>query len=335
MSTLDLLFQGKSYTVPKRLIYEFLEHSNLFHKNTYEVESTVPLAVFEAFVESLRIQQKPSITQDNAAYLSRLSNEFRLADLALACAVFSPESLSSLSERVATLERQISSPNPPRWLGDRIASHDRRFAILHRQFDSLKQSFTDLENKLFPKPTAPPEEAAIPAPSGLSGIARPLSFHQPLEGIIALLTAEHKGNVHEKGVVMITSKSAWPRAELKLQNVADLSSKSRFQSHNAAGQWVCWEFPRMLVRLTDYTIESEWLKSWAIEGSLDGENWMELDRHTNTRAFERHAVASFPVGVEMYCRFVRLMQTGENHQGQLGYDSLILRAVEFFGTLYR
>jgi hypothetical protein len=46
-----------------------------------------------------------------------------------------------------------------------------------------------------------------------------------LEGIISYLTKKHGGNVHEKGIVTITSKSVYdPELQRALKNVADLTS---------------------------------------------------------------------------------------------------------------
>jgi hypothetical protein len=46
----------------------------------------------------------------------------------------------------------------------------------------------------------------------------------------------------------------------------------------------------MPVRPTDYTIWAQYLKSWAIEGSVDSESWTEIDRQTDSSDF-KHASA--------------------------------------------
>jgi hypothetical protein len=87
----------------------------------------------------------------------------------------------------------------------------------------------------------------------------------------------------------------------------------------------------MRVRPTHYTIKAGYLKSWVVEGSLDGESWTEIDRQTNNQYFNgRYAPASFAVSNPAECRFIRLTQTDKRHDN---YDSLLLYAVEFFGTL--
>jgi hypothetical protein len=57
-----------------------------------------------------------------------------------------------------------------------------------------------------------------------------------LQVIISNLTRRHGGNVHDKGIVIITSKWAGDGAK---RNAADLTSLSFFNSKNEPGQWVC------------------------------------------------------------------------------------------------
>jgi hypothetical protein len=115
------------------------------------------------------------------------------------------------------------------------------------------------------------------------------------------------------------------------KNVADLTSDSNFCSKNEPGQWVCWDFGEMRVRPTHYTIKTLRLKSWVVEGSLDGRSWTEIDRQTDNQDFEDGwNTASFTVSKPAEFRFIRLTQTDKNHVGD---NCLVLFAVEFFGTL--
>jgi hypothetical protein len=42
----------------------------------------------------------------------------------------------------------------------------------------------------------------------------------------------------------------------------------------------------MHVRPTHYTLSGWHLKSWVVEGSLDGQCWAEIDRPTNNQDFK-------------------------------------------------
>jgi hypothetical protein len=159
----------------------------------------------------------------------------------------------------------------------------------------------------------------------------PMKAGNSLDGIIAYLTKKHGGNVHERGIVIITSTSARDDREFALKNVADLACDSRFSSkEKGSGQWVCWDFCEMRVRPTHYTISTDFLKSWVVEGSLDGESWVPIDRQKNSRDFVDEGVASFAIAKPREFRFIRLVQT---HKTQSGDGWLQLYAVEFFGTL--
>jgi hypothetical protein len=158
-----------------------------------------------------------------------------------------------------------------------------------------------------------------------------------LDGIISYLTMKHGGNVHKKGIVTISSKSVYGDPKYDVKNVADLTSDSRFQSRQCdsesrlePNQWVCWDFGEMRIRPTHYTICTYSLKSWVVEGSLDGRSWTEIDRQTDNQDFKSTNTASFAVSNPAKFRFIRLTQTGKR---QCGDDFLILSAVEFCGTL--
>jgi hypothetical protein len=106
-----------------------------------------------------------------------------------------------------------------------------------------------------------------------------------------------------------------------------------FYSKNEPGQWVCWDFREMRVRLTHYTLSACKLKSWVVEASVDGSSWTQIDRQTDSRYFTSWGATSFSVSATSDFRLIRLTQTGLNHSGCTGPDQLCLGAVEFFGTL--
>jgi hypothetical protein len=158
----------------------------------------------------------------------------------------------------------------------------------------------------------------------------PLQEAKTVQGIISYLTRKHGGNVHDKGIVTITSKSV--SSDYDLRNAADFTSDWHFLSTNEPGQWVCWDFNEMGVRPTHYTIKSYFLKSWVVKSSLGGEAWTEIDRVTDNEDFKRGwGTASFAVSKSAECRFIRMTQTGKRH----GWtdDYLAIRAFEVFGTL--
>jgi hypothetical protein len=182
------------------------------------------------------------------------------------------------------------------------------------------------------------EAPKIEIPKSLNKAEFPIKAPRRLEGIISYLTKKHGGNVHEKGIVTITSKSVCDDPRYALKNVADLTSGCSFRSKDEPGQWVCWDFREMRVQPTHYTIDAGFLKSWVVEGSLDGKSWTEIDQQTNNQDFKDWETASFAVSRPVECRFIRLTQTDENHDDDDSLDNdgrneLRLYDVEFFGTL--
>jgi hypothetical protein len=75
-----------------------------------------------------------------------------------------------------------------------------------------------------------------------------------MDGIIADLTRVYRGNVSTKGIVSITASS---RSEYAFQ-VADLWSDVQCESDDAPGQWLCWDFGDLLLRLDGYSLASSY-----------------------------------------------------------------------------
>jgi hypothetical protein len=150
-----------------------------------------------------------------------------------------------------------------------------------------------------------------------------------LNGIIAHLTRKCGGNVREGGFVTISAKSVDDDPRCQLGNVAGLESDSAFSSNNEPGQWVCWDFGALRVRLGHYTIVGSFLRSSVVEGSVDGANWVEVDRRNNCRDCEVVRAVSFAASKSVECRFIRLTQTAKKGKG----GTLSLTAVEFFGHI--
>jgi hypothetical protein len=84
----------------------------------------------------------------------------------------------------------------------------------------------------------------------------------------------------------------------------------------------------MRLRPTHYTITSQKLKSWVIDGSLDGQEWTEIDR--NPTVYGVNGTESFAFKNSVECRFIRLTQKDMTAEGE---TVLELSAFEVFGSL--
>jgi hypothetical protein len=71
------------------------------------------------------------------------------------------------------------------------------------------------------------------------------------------------------------------------------------------------------------------LRSWILEGSIDGSSWILLDEQKYSSTMNStHPIGTFAVGHSVEYRFIRICQTGKNARGS---DWLILFGFEVFG----
>jgi hypothetical protein len=335
-TTIKLVFADTRYGVSKKSIPIFMEHHP--GAESYAVQSSVPPEVFDVFIDALAIQHQPAVTADNVSFLSLLATEFFVSDLEAHCSTFSAsvDQIASLSERVCRLEAQMFAlARPSRAMREEIKSHERGLESLRVHLEGLKHSFDETRSAAKSVPPSQQRSAEPPAlPPGFrpletlpKKIEVPMGEAGTLDGIISYLAKNSSSEI-----VRLTSKSVRnDDPTFALRNVADLTTESGFMSWNEPGQWVCWEFHGMRVRVTDYTIHTQLLRSWVVEGSLDGEVWRKIDRRSGNQDFnERNHKASFAVSYLVEAAFIRLTQTGLNHGD---HHDLLLYAVEFFGTL--
>jgi hypothetical protein len=159
------------------------------------------------------------------------------------------------------------------------------------------------------------------------------------DGMIEYLTAKCGGNVHDQGLIAVTSSSicgSSPSCHPK--NAADLHNRSSFfKSKTEPNSWICYDFKGMEITPTHYSIlsypanQDNLSKSWCLEVSGDGESWTEVHRcENNSELNGLSQIGTYSVNLLMKCRFVRLRQIGKNHYN---HDDLMLSGFEIFGIL--
>jgi hypothetical protein len=180
----------------------------------------------------------------------------------------------------------------------------------------------------------------VPCPTAKMSRFRPnfpVDGNGSLRGIIAHLTGDG-GNVANRGIVDITSKTDYPSAGYRARNLADLANDSFFCSSGAQNEAVTFDFKSMIVRPTHYTMRSHCYgvgsyhpKSWVLESSLDGSDWHEIDRKQDDGHLNgTHLAHTFEMAVARPARYIRITQTGPNHRGDHYFG---FSALEFFGYL--
>jgi hypothetical protein len=146
------------------------------------------------------------------------------------------------------------------------------------------------------------------------------------DGIVAHLTRECGGNMHDHQVVKVTSGSfekethgTHPHSEAydndprwAAKNAADLETHSCFCSAyrgnredipHTRNNWVCYDFKERRIAPTHYAICTNWrdpgcshLKSWLVEMSADGESWRDVAREEDNWQLKGERVTgTFPV----------------------------------------
>jgi hypothetical protein len=160
-----------------------------------------------------------------------------------------------------------------------------------------------------------------------------------MDGIIQFLSRECQGNVHRLGIVDITASSVYLQYEAS--NAADIGVDSYFASENRPDQWICYAFKNRRVRVTDYSIQSQFNagvgqlqpRHWVLEGSDDGNLWTELDRQQGDSSLNGpNRVSTFHLMRQTVVRIIRLRQIGVNHSGS---NYFVIGGFELFGTLFQ
>lgn len=220
--------------------------------------------------------------------------------------------------------------------------------------ESLKNLMAELPPALEGKATKESLESLAKRVQCLEGAAvdieprthekRTFEFNRDFNGVIAYLTGMCGGNVHKKGIVKITSSGCKPN--FPPECVADLETPSYYYSTDLLDTWICYDFQERSLAPTYYSIRSYGggkggfdLKSWVLEGSRDGKQWVSLDKRNNNDSLNGwHAEGSFEIAQRVTAlgatmasyRFIRLKQTGPNHRGN---GIVEICAFELFGVL--
>jgi hypothetical protein len=162
-----------------------------------------------------------------------------------------------------------------------------------------------------------------------------------LDGIIRHLSRRCGGNVHDGNLVTVTASGSYPDPGRNLypKNAADLTGASVFISRNDPNSWLCYDFRRMRIKPTAYSIRSHfqgkpgWCypMNWIFEGSTDGIDWEELDRQENYLLFENgNVIRTFSISSSLEIRLFRIRNIGKS---RCGNDLLEFSGLEIFGTL--
>jgi hypothetical protein len=165
----------------------------------------------------------------------------------------------------------------------------------------------------------------------------PFSQNCPFVGIISYLTRTCGGNIEDHKIIALNSSGIGNPTNCPRRNLVDFENRNGFITSLEANAWISYDFKDRRVNLTHYSIRSRrdyngyHLRSWALDGSMDGQSWTELDvQMNNTTLNSPGAFASFSISQSSAFRLIRLRQLSKNSSN---YLSLMINSMEFFGTL--
>ena len=153
------------------------------------------------------------------------------------------------------------------------------------------------------------------------------SNSKQLDGIIAHLTRECGGNVHDEGIVYVTGTGKDHRAAVEFGD-------NSFYSSTCENSWICYDFKERCITPRSYSLRSSnfgSIKCWLIEVSNDGYSWTEIDRRGST-TLERSEIRNFKISQppKEGARFFRLRHIGRNW----GIFDFEIAALEIFGEFF-
>jgi hypothetical protein len=160
----------------------------------------------------------------------------------------------------------------------------------------------------------------------------------PFDGILAFLSKQCQGNPHVKGFLEVTSSGTATRCTSKPEGILEGRDIGEWSSTNEDDSWIQIEFKEISVQLSAYTIGTSegkvgtaHLKSWKLEGSNDGFEWVQLDSVPETNELNQpNAVLTRELSSANFFNFVRITQLTPNH---FGTRCLTIKRIELFGQI--
>jgi hypothetical protein len=158
----------------------------------------------------------------------------------------------------------------------------------------------------------------------------------PWSGLIDYLTKLSRGNVHANGVVNVSCSST---ARNQCWDLINYTWNDYWYSYPSPNSWIQFDFKDRVVSLTHYSLKSDGygghhLLEWAIQGSMDGHLWTDLDRRNTQELNDNYVMKVFSCDATLssphFYRFIRLLQTGKNSSGA---NNLMLGNFECFGSM--
>lgn len=154
---------------------------------------------------------------------------------------------------------------------------------------------------------------------------------KPYYGILSFFRTKCGGNVHERGVVNVTTSSNeyfWSKPHL----ITD-GSVEGWSSKDESLSWITFDFKSHLVCLTHYSLrcgDHGYPKKWEITGSNDGKLWTNIDSRDTSELSDKECHTYTCQSHSRFYKHIRLTHTEKNI---IRSNKLSLCQIEFFGTV--
>src|SRR3989338_3552751 len=143
-------------------------------------------------------------------------------------------------------------------------------------------------------------------------------------------------NPHVQRIISVTASSITKGNPVELVGVVP----TELWTKDVPASWFCVDLgSTRSVRVTHYTLRhggnyrADSLRTWDLQGSLDGQSWTLLSRHSNDEslnsAFAVHSWPTLPLPTSF--RYFRVLQTGHNSSN---HNFLVLSGFELYGELF-
>lgn len=164
-------------------------------------------------------------------------------------------------------------------------------------------------------------------------------------GLFGKLTEIFKGNLHENGIIQITSNSI--NGDIfKPENVLNYDSDNTYANNNDLNSFLIFDLIDQKIQIQSYIIKSPsykdhdpfYLKSWVLEVSHDKNIWETIDSRSNDNALNGPNVVcvfNLPNITNDYYRYIRLRQTGCAWTDQKCPYIFGIKYIDFYGRIVK
>lgn len=155
------------------------------------------------------------------------------------------------------------------------------------------------------------------------------------QGIFHYLSSTKSGNIHDNGIIEVTSNNLRSSSDSKYhpKNVVDSNNNTtQYMANGGNEAYICFDFKEKRVEITDYVVKNSnsggKIRNWVFEISDDKNVWTEIDKNTDYRFSGQ--MGSFKVRPNRFVRYCRLRHTGQFTD--MVYN-LVINAIELFGRI--